>query len=81
MSAASDRGRFYITKTIQVGQWMWDKLKCTVCNLPIKDNEQRLFCPYCGNPSHREHLLEWIKVRGFCPYCRKKLRRKDLVGE
>jgi endogenous inhibitor of DNA gyrase (YacG/DUF329 family) len=81
MSDSSKKQRFFISDTVSIGQWSWDKLKCIVCNLPIRENQQKLFCPYCGNSAHRTHLLEWIKIKGFCPYCRKNLRRKDLVGE
>ena len=81
MIKSTNRGRFFISNTISLGKWSWDNLKCIVCNLTIEQDDEKLFCPYCGNPSHKYHLLEWIKIKGFCPYCREKLRVKDLVGE
>lgn len=73
-------GRFYISRRIIIGQWIWDNLKCIVCNLEIKDYEKKIYCPYCGSPSHRDHILEWIKIKSFCPYCNHKLSVKDLSG-
>ncbi|MFW9855765.1 MAG: hypothetical protein ACFFFG_11920 [Candidatus Thorarchaeota archaeon] len=31
-------------------------------------------CPDCGQPFHRSHLLEWLKVKRQCPKCRTALR-------
>lgn len=80
MGAETEKGRFYISKTISIGDWLWSALKCMVCNLNLSESEERLFCPYCGNPAHKYHLLEWIKVKEFCPYCRRRLRINDLTG-
>ena len=49
------------------------RVRCTVCNLDIVSGEQFIKCPHCSTLSHRDHLLEWIKVKGFCPNCLEKL--------
>ena len=46
---------------------------CIVCNLPIYDSEETLKCPHCGLPSHKPHLLEWVKIKNSCPNCDYKL--------
>nr|MDO8079461.1 hypothetical protein [Candidatus Freyarchaeota archaeon] len=49
------------------------RLKCSVCQTEIVTEEQYVKCPYCGVLSHKDHLFEWIKMRGTCPNCNKKL--------
>ena len=46
---------------------------CSVCNLDIIPGDPIVRCPHCGVLNHKDHLLEWIKVRGYCPNCREKL--------
>lgn len=55
------------------------RLKCPVCQMDIVSGEQYTKCPYCGALSHRDHLLEWIKVKGYCPNCRQRLKEEDLA--
>jgi len=54
-------------------------LRCMVCGLEIKSGEDIVFCRYCNSPAHREHLLEWLHIKGICPYCRHFLRESDLL--
>lgn len=56
-----------------IGRWNFKKIKCSVCNLEIKEDESVIYCPYCQAPAHRDHLYEWIRVRGYCPNCRRRL--------
>ncbi len=51
--------------------------KCGVCNLVI-GNEPSSTCPFCKSPSHTDHLLEWLKVKGTCPVCKHKLTEAML---
>ena len=51
---------------------------CSVCKLPISFGSSTLQCPHCENIAHKEHLLEWIKVKGSCPICQSKLQTKDF---
>ncbi len=44
-----------------------EALKCIVCRLEIKGGEDIVLCPHCKNPSHRERLSEWLRMRGKCP--------------
>jgi len=54
-------------------------LRCMVCGLEIRRGEDIVFCRYCNSPAHREHLLEWLHIKGICPYCRHPLREHDLL--
>ncbi|MHA1409104.1 MAG: hypothetical protein ACTSQY_02075 [Candidatus Odinarchaeia archaeon] len=81
MNSITQRGRFFISKEVNLGRWDWDLLKCMVCKTPIKNTQQKIFCPYCGNPAHKSHLLEWLKIKSVCPICGRKLKITDLVGD
>lgn len=52
--------------------------KCGVCNLTI-GNEKFINCPFCGAPSHVDHLLEWLKINAKCPVCKHKLHQELLM--
>jgi len=58
-----------------------ERARCSVCQLDIVFGDDLVRCPYCGVPSHRDHLLEWIKIKGFCPTCRKELSAETLSGQ
>ena len=51
--------------------------KCGVCNLILGQGEFSS-CPYCGAPSHTDHLLEWLKIKGKCPVCKHKLKPHQI---
>jgi len=53
--------------------------RCSVCNLYIASGDRFVKCTHCGVLSHRDHLLEWIKIKGYCPNCKGKLRLPDFV--
>ncbi|MBD3230051.1 MAG: hypothetical protein GF329_17870 [Candidatus Lokiarchaeota archaeon] len=69
----------FVSSTSIIGEWNWEKLsRCIVCNLPIKQNENVIKCPHCKKYAHRDHLLEWIKIKGKCPFCGRKLSQNQL---
>ncbi|MEM3585844.1 MAG: hypothetical protein QXO71_00860 [Candidatus Jordarchaeaceae archaeon] len=71
--------RFVISDIKVIGTWDFTKLsRCTVCNLEIKEENRKVHCPFCGLPAHRDHLLEWLKIKGFCPNCAKPLDIKEV---
>jgi hypothetical protein len=51
---------------------------CPVCHDRIEPLETVSSCPYCHAKAHREHLLEWIHVKGTCPSCQKGLRADQV---
>lgn len=54
--------------------------KCTVCNLELSEDDDVTWCPHCGNPAHRTHLLAWVHVKNSCPICGKHLTERDFTG-
>jgi hypothetical protein len=52
--------------------------KCMVCNLPIRAGEEVARCPHCRNVAHKEHMLEWLHVRGTCPACGEHIEHSHL---
>lgn len=71
--------RFIVSDIKVIGTWDFTKPeKCTVCNLKIKVEDRKVYCPFCGLPAHRDHLLEWLKIKGFCPNCAKPLDIKEV---
>jgi hypothetical protein len=53
-------------------------MKCVVCNLPTKEGEELVRCPCCGNLAHKNHMLEWLHIRGCCPVCGEKISESEL---
>nr|MDO8081270.1 hypothetical protein [Candidatus Freyarchaeota archaeon] len=49
-----------------------------MCQLDIASGDQFVKCPQRGTQSHRDHLLELIKIRGLCPNCRQRLKETDI---
>ncbi|NHJ49803.1 MAG: hypothetical protein FK733_18570 [Asgard group archaeon] len=56
-----------------------ETVQCSVCKLPISFGSDYLECSHCQNVAHREHLLEWVKVKGTCPICQQKLTVDDFT--
>jgi sporulation-control protein spo0M len=52
--------------------------ECMVCDLELKPGEDVVWCPHCGNPAHRAHLIEWIRSKHACPMCRENLSDRDF---
>jgi Zn finger protein HypA/HybF involved in hydrogenase expression len=52
---------------------------CMVCELDLRSGDQLAWCPHCGNPAHRNHLIEWVGVRRKCPMCGEHLDETELV--
>ncbi|MFX1260370.1 MAG: hypothetical protein ACFFAN_21170 [Promethearchaeota archaeon] len=50
------------------------KSKCAVCGKDIEIFDVVSGCPICQSTAHREHLLEWIKMKKSCPICKKSLK-------
>lgn len=53
--------------------------RCIVCNLTIGKEDEITRCPYCSGIAHRDHMLEYIKVKGQCPICGKELKKYELL--
>jgi hypothetical protein len=53
-------------------------VKCPICTVPLQFGDDFVKCPHCKTFAHRDHLLEWIKIKGICPMCRKPLTDIDI---
>lgn len=47
--------------------------KCTVCGKDIEIFDEISGCPICQAKAHREHFVDWVKVKKSCPVCKKSL--------
>jgi hypothetical protein len=55
--------------------------RCMVCGLELNRSDQIMWCPYCGNASHKTHLLEWLHVKDYCPICHHHMDEKEILNE
>ena len=46
---------------------------CMVCKIGLKKSDIVVQCPICESFYHKEHLLEWVRVKSNCPVCSQKL--------
>ena len=53
-------------------------LKCSVCKLPISENQEIGKCPHCENKAHITHLFEWVKTQGKCPICLQDIKMDSI---
>jgi uncharacterized CHY-type Zn-finger protein len=64
-------------KIKQQAKWTWIEEKplfCMICKLPFKPQQEIARCPMCQSLFHRDHIFEWLKVKGKCPVCQQQLR-------
>ncbi|MEM3587465.1 MAG: hypothetical protein QXO71_09115 [Candidatus Jordarchaeaceae archaeon] len=52
-------------------------IKCVLCKSNISPAKV-CYYPHCNSSFHRDHLLEWVKVRGNCPHCGIRLSQKEI---
>jgi membrane protein implicated in regulation of membrane protease activity len=54
--------------------------KCPVCKMVIYGKEKNLVkCPKCETTSHKNHLLEWLKIKKKCPVCQEQITTASLI--
>lgn len=49
------------------------KSNCAVCGKGIEIFDSTAGCPICGSKAHRDHLVDWVKMKHSCPVCKKSL--------
>jgi hypothetical protein len=52
--------------------------KCCVCNLTLNRGDEAVRCPFCLNVAHKDHMREWLHVRGSCPVCQRHVSESEL---
>ena len=59
------------------------KPNCIVCGLNLSPEtdptDTIVITPCCSVYVHKDHILEWLKVKEICPNCKQKLVREDLI--
>ena len=53
---------------------------CEICKNIIHAGEKLVQVSTCGHIFHKEHIVEWIKVRGKCPVCKEEINEDYLVA-
>jgi hypothetical protein len=49
------------------------KSRCAVCGKPIEIFDDTNGCPLCDTKAHKDHLVDWVKMKHSCPVCKKSL--------
>jgi hypothetical protein len=56
-----------------------DALDCGICQRPIKEINERVSCPYCGQTFHREHLKDYLLLKSSdCPRCTRRISLSEI---
>ena len=50
--------------------------KCQICKFPIHEDQAQ--CSNCNSLFHRNHLKEYLKIKGTCPICNSNLKDYDI---
>ena len=56
------------------------KSLCAVCQAPLSPDDTIVRTPCCQSYAHKEHILNWISMKGFCPNCMQKITEVDLIS-
>ncbi len=51
---------------------------CEICKNIIVDGEKIVLTKPCNHIFHKNHILEWIKVKGTCPICKEQINEESL---
>ncbi len=49
------------------------KSRCAVCGKDIEIFDEVAGCPLCDTKAHKDHLVDWVKMKHSCPVCKKKV--------
>lgn len=47
--------------------------ECPICRKVLLEGDKTEVCPNCLERFHRDHLLEWVKIKGTCPNCGQRI--------
>ena len=51
---------------------------CEICKNIIVAGQKIVQVIDCGHIFHKEHIQEWIKVKGTCPVCKEKINEESI---
>ncbi len=49
------------------------KTKCAVCGKKIEIFDEVIGCPLCETKAHKDHMVDWVRMKHSCPVCKKSL--------
>jgi len=49
------------------------KTTCAVCGKNIEIFDEVAGCPLCEVKAHKEHFIDWVRMKHSCPVCKKSL--------
>ena len=49
------------------------KTKCAVCGKGIEIFDEVIGCPLCETKAHKDHMIDWVRMKHSCPVCKKSL--------
>jgi hypothetical protein len=49
------------------------KTKCAVCGKAIEIFDEVIGCPLCETKAHKDHMIDWVRMKQSCPVCKKSL--------
>lgn len=52
---------------------------CVVCYSPLYPNEEIVKLPCCSNYGHKDHISNYLQIKGHCPKCQQKIQEENLV--
>jgi len=53
------------------------RIKCPVCEKSIEIFDEQVQCPICNTKAHKNHFIEWARMKKSCPVCKKALEVSD----
>jgi len=51
---------------------------CEICKNPMTSDQSLLQVEKCEHIFHKDHILEWIKIKGTCPICKDRINRESM---
>ncbi len=52
---------------------------CEICKEYMITGDKLVQVISCGHVFHKNHILEWIKVKGICPICKERINEESIV--
>ena len=53
---------------------------CAVCQATLSPDDTVVRTSCCQCYAHKEHIINWISMKGYCPNCLQKIKESDLAS-
>ena len=54
--------------------------KCEICKNYMVANEELVQIIVCGHIFHKDHLIEWMRVKDICPVCKEQVDEYGILS-